>query len=263
MRKAIPLWEKDVPLGVAEGCSPPTLTPYLAGSKVRGAVIVCPGGGYIGRADYEGGPIAEAINRCGCHAFVLDYRVSPHRHPAPLLDAQRALRMVRHRADEWHINPSRVAIMGFSAGGHLCAMAATHYDFGNPQASDLVDRESCRPDAFISCYAVCSFASHVHAGSIKALTGKEQLTRAEAHYFSAAQNVTAATPPAFLWHTAEDEAVPVENTMQLAQALLTHNIPCELHIFPYGQHGIALGQNTPLANAWPDLLNAWLVAEGF
>lgn len=262
--ETICLWERDVPLyDPAIDQPPPSITPFLSGERGRGAVIVCPGGGYAMKAEHERFPIAEAINRCGVNAFTLDYRVAPYRHPAPLLDAQRAIRLVRARAEEFGVDPDHIAILGFSAGGHLCCMAATHYDAGDPDAADPVERVSCRPDGFIPCYAVSGFKSFPHVGSMANLTGKGALSLEEARYFSAEYNVTGDTPPAFLWHTGRDAAVPVELSIRLAQALLDRGVPCALHIFPFGEHGIGLGEGNPQARDWPDLMNTWLIDMGY
>lgn len=262
--EAIRLWEGEAPhFDPGIGQPPPSITPMLSGEKSRGAVIVCPGGGYGMKAEHERFPIGEAIRRFGVNAFTLDYRVAPYRHPAPLLDAQRAIRLVRHRAGEWGIDPDHIAILGFSAGGHLCAMAGTHFDGGDPCAADPVDRASCRPDGFIPCYAVSSFKSFPHGGTLANLTGKTGLSLEEARFFSAEYNVTEETPPAFLWHTAQDDAVPVEQSMRLAQALFDHGVPCALHVFPYGRHGIGLGADNPQAKDWPALLGAWLLDMGY
>lgn len=264
MQERIQLWEGDVPLfDESIGQERPTIKPFFAGEKGRGAVVVCPGGGYVMKAAHEGDPVAQFINRCGVNAFVLDYRVRPYQHPAMLLDAQRAIRLVRHNAAQWDVNPNRIGILGFSAGGHLTTMAATHFDLGDPAAKDPIDRVSCRPDAFIPCYAVAGFHRFRHTGSMQAMTGKENLTPEEARFFSAEYNITEDTPPAFLWHTAEDASVPVENSLNLAQALTDKGIPYALHVFPYGRHGIGLGEDNELAKDWPELLNRWLVSEGF
>ena len=162
----IPLWERAPLFDESFSQPAPSLTPYLLpGGGARGAVIVCPGGGYVVKADHEGAPIAERLNELGFHAFVLDYRVAPYRHPVPLLDVQRAIRLVRHRAQEFGVLPDKIAILGFSAGGHLVCTAATHYDAGDPAALDPIDRESCRPDLFVPCYAVASLTGFCNEGS--------------------------------------------------------------------------------------------------
>lgn len=264
MEKVIKLWENEVPLYDETIDQPaPSIRFFPVEEKGRGAIIICPGGGYAHKADHEGAPIAQTINSFGVNAFVLDYRVSPYRHPAMLMDAQRAIRLVRYHAKDWGIDPDHIGILGFSAGGHLTTMAGTHYDMGDAHATDPVDRMSCRPDAFIPCYAVCSFAQFYHGGSMRNATGKDQLLPAEARYFSAEFNVTEDTPPAFLWHTAQDTSVPVENSLNLATALSTHSVPFSLHIFPYGRHGLGLAQEEPLAAQWPDLLGKWLLNLNF
>lgn len=150
------LWEENTP-GLAPGDSPPTLEPYIIDAPLgrsTAAVIICPGGGYARRADHEGRPVAQWLNSLGISAFVLHYRVAPYRHPYPLLDAKRAIRLVRHRASQWNIDPHRIGVLGFSAGGHLAATLATHFDGGDPMAADPIERQSSRPDLAILCYPV-------------------------------------------------------------------------------------------------------------
>jgi acetyl esterase/lipase len=225
-------------------------------------VIVCPGGGYCGKADYEGAPVARWLNSVGLSAFVLDYRVVPYKHPYPLLDAQRAIRVVRCHALEWGIKPDKIGILGFSAGGHLSATAGTHFDFGSPDAADLVDQESCRPDALVLCYPVVSFGEFRHDGSMVALLG-ENPPDALRFSLSNETQVTNLTPPAFIWHTANDEGVPVENSLLFAGALSKHQVPFELHVFPDGAHGLALGEGHPAVSAWTGLCATWLHGLGF
>ncbi|HRU06949.1 MAG TPA: alpha/beta hydrolase, partial [Candidatus Brocadiia bacterium] len=174
MTEPIRLWPADAP-----GCDPslcpepPVLVPYLVQSgKPRGLVIVCPGGGYSHRAAHEGEPVAQRFNKAGIHAAVVHYRVSPCRHPAPLLDAQRAIRLVRHNAAEWNVLPDHVAILGFSAGGHLASSAAVHFDAGAPASPDPIERHSSRPNAAVLCYPVISFVNYFHAGSVRNLLGE-------------------------------------------------------------------------------------------
>ncbi len=260
----INLWEDEIP-----GFDPsieqekPNLTPFLLDKQQpHGAVIVCPGGGYWGKADYEGTPIARWLNSIGIAAFVLDYRVTPYRHPNPLLDAQRAIRLVRWHAKEWQLKPNRIGILGFSAGGHLASTAGTHFDDGDSQAIDPIDRVSCWPDALVLCYPVITFGEFRHDGSMVALLG-ENPSEELRHMLSNETQVTVHTPPAFLWHTANDEAVPVENSLLFASAMSRNKVPFALHVFPDGPHGLALAEGNPVVSAWTGLCAAWLKGLGF
>lgn len=260
----IPLWPAGVPM--PDGVTPtetPALRPYLlADAAPRGAVIVCPGGGYGHRAPHESEPVARRLNAAGVHAFVLTYRVAPHRHPVPLLDAQRAIRLVRARATDWRVRPDRVGIIGFSAGGHLAATAATQFDAGQSDVADPVARAACRPDAAILCYPVISFGEHRHDGSMRNLLGPHPSDAARAE-LSNETRVTEDTPPCFLWHTADDGAVPVENSLLFAAALRRRRIPFALHVFPRGRHGVGLAETDPVLGVWPTLLTAWLASLDF
>jgi acetyl esterase/lipase len=261
--KAIRLWEGDAPLfDPAFGQPAPALKPFFSGEKVRGAVIVCAGGGYAIRAEKEADPAALSINRCGVNAFVLSYRLTPYRHPAMLLDARRAVRLVRYRAAEWDIDPAHIGILGFSAGGHLAALAATCFDAGEPGAADAADRVSSRPDLFASCYGVNSIA-RMSADFAANLTGKDEPTPEERRALNPVENVSAQTPPAFLWHTAADNHVPVQSSLDLAAALTEHGVPYSLHIFPHGGHALGLAPDTALARDWPELFNKFLLDFGF
>jgi acetyl esterase/lipase len=257
----IQLWPDGHP--AARGEDAPRLTPFpLGGSAPSAAIVVCPGGGYRRRAAHEGEPIARWLNELGLAAFVLDYRVDPHRHPAPLDDAQRAIRTVRARADGWRVDPGRVGILGFSAGGHLAASAATRWRDGDPAAADPIDRQGSRPDLAILCYPVITFGPHRHAGSMTSLLGDDPPEEARAA-LSAERQVGPATPPTFLWHTAEDAAVPVQNSLLFAAALAEHGVPFALHVFPRGRHGLGLAGDDPVVGAWTGLCAAWLRGQGF
>ena len=234
----------------------PSLLPYpMDGAK--GAVVVCPGGGYCMKADHEGRAIAKMFNEAGIAAYVLDYRCKPCHYEAPLSDAKRAIRLVRSMGYE------KVAIMGFSAGGHLCCSAATLYDAGNPDADDPIERISSRPDAFIPCYAVVSFTSFRHQGSVENLLGDKKTDYALLRRFSAELNVTPDTPPAFIWHTSSDSGVPVENSINLAAALNHAGVPVEMHIFPMGRHGLGLAPDEPIVAQWAPLCQNWLLNLGY
>ncbi len=260
----IRLWEEEVP-----GYDPslpqavPNLTPYLLkGEDTTAAVIVCPGGGYHMKAAHEGEPVALWLNSIGISAFVLDYRVHPYQHPYPMMDAQRAIRFVRSQAETYGIDPLRIGILGFSAGGHLAATAGTHYGLGDPEAVDPVERVSSRPDSMVLCYAVISFQTYRHAGSRDALIGNAPSEELIA-YLSNETQVTADTCPTFLWHTADDAGVPVENSLQFATALSRCQVPFALHVFPKGRHGVGLAQDQPELGVWTDLCSQWFGQIGF
>ena len=258
MMEKIFLWQADwAPhMEACGGQAAPSLTPYTADGK-RGAVIVCPGGGYRIKAEHEGAPVAQLLQSAGVSAFVLDYRVAPCPHDAPLSDALRAIRMVRAMGYE------RVAILGFSAGGHLACSAATLYTLGDEGAEDPIERLSSRPDGLISCYSVVSFVNHPHVGSRMKLLGEEFGSLELANRYSAELNVTNDTPPAFIWHTMEDATVPVENSLYLAAALGRVGVPCEMHIFPEGRHGLGLCEEIPHNAQWTRLLLDWLDMQGY
>lgn len=241
----------------------PHLVPVLhRDATLRPLVIVCPGGGYGHRANHEGVEVARWLHELGLHAAVLHYRVKPHRHPAPLHDAQRAIRLVRHHATTWRVDPARILILGFSAGGHLAASATTIHDGGDPGASDPVARQSCRPDGAILCYPVITLGEHRHDGSRRNLLG-DTPDPALVESLSLETRVDARTPPCFLWHTADDGAVPVQNSLLFASALARHRVPHALHVFAHGRHGLGLAQDHPEARAWTGLCATWLRAMGF
>lgn len=249
---AMPLWPEGTPgIDTAAPAFEPTLTPYpIEGAS--GSVIVCPGGGYGGRAPHESGPIAEAFNARGFSAWVLDYRVAPYRHPYPLMDAQRAVRTVRAQAPE-----GQIALLGFSAGGHLVATAGTHYDAGDAAAADEIDRVSCRPDALILCYPVISFGPHGHQGSCLNLLGEDPPPALVADLCNELR-VTPDTPPTFLWHTADDAGVPVMNSLLFAQACAANKVPFELHVYESGPHGLGLAPDRSHIATWVNLAAEWL-----
>jgi acetyl esterase/lipase len=260
----LPLWNNDVPLFDPSIPQPvPTLAPFpVLGGGLRPCVIVCPGGGYCRKAEHEGAPIAQWLNTLGVSAFVLDYRVNPYQHPAPLLDAQRAIRYVRYHAAELGVDARRIAILGFSAGGHLTSTAGTHFDAGNPQAADPVDRVSSRPDALILCYPVITFGEYRHDGSRTALLG-ESPSQEMVDLLSNERQVTPQTPPTFLWHTANDGGVPVENSLLFAAALSRCKVPFDLHVFADGPHGVGLAPDDPALALWTTVCAAWLRKMGF
>jgi len=260
----IPLWSGATPgLDTATPTHVPTIIPFpVERPEPAGAVVVCPGGGYSGRAPHEADPIARRLNDFGIAGFVCHYRVAPYRHPFPMLDAQRAVRWVRAHAAEYNVDPQKVGILGFSAGGHLASTVTTHYDVGDPNAADPVDRMSCRPDASILCYAVISFGRFRHTGSMVNLLGEtppEELRQS----LSNETQVTPDTPPTFLWHTADDGGVPVQNSLLFADALACQRVPFELHVYQSGQHGLGLAPEKPHIATWSQLCGEWLNGLGF
>ena len=262
----IALWPDGAPGAVGkEPLDIPTLTPYLPPpEKATGAaVIVFPGGGYSHLADHEGRPVAEWLNTLGVTAFVLKYRYGPrYHHPSPLLDAARAMRLVRSRATEWHLDPNRIGVLGFSAGGHLASTIGTHFDSGKADATDGIERVSSRPDLMILIYPVITMREFTHAGSKKMLLGdnpSEDLIK----LLSNDEQVTKETPPAFLVHTADDPGVPVENSLRLGAALRKARVPVEIHVYEHGPHGFGLGGKDPILSTWPQWCAEWLKLHGF
>ncbi len=231
-------------------------------SKPTAAVIVCPGGGYTQRADHEGLPVARWLARRGAAGLVLHYRVAPYRHPVPLADARRALRLARARSEQWNLDPRRIGILGFSAGGHLAVSAATVDEDGFDPVDDI-DRLSPACNLFVACYPVITFGPDRHDGSMRALLGEEpDATLTE--QLSLENRVSKRTPPGFIWHTADDKAVPVANALLLAGAMARASRPFALHVFPRGAHGLGLARDAEgSVSAWPDLLEEWLAGEGF
>ena len=263
----IPLWVGHAPGALGdEERDKPTLTIYLPKpSSVNGtAIVVAPGGGY-GHLDsnHEGRQVANWLNALGITAFVLKYRLGPrYHHPIELGDAQRALRLVRSRGQEFGIRPNRVGIMGFSAGGHLASTAATHFDAGDPAAADPVDRMSCRPDFLVLGYPVISFtAPYAHQGSVSNLLGENPDPKLREELSNELQ-VKPQTPPTFLFTTSGDTVVLAENSFAFYLALHKAGVPAEMHIFESGSHSVGLALSDPVLREWPTLLANWLRGRG-
>jgi acetyl esterase/lipase len=263
------LWPKGAPgARGTEDSDQPSLTVYPAPANLATgcAIVVCPGGGYQALAvGHEGDEVCKWLNSFGVTGFLLRYRLAPkYQHPAPMLDVQRALRTVRSRAAEWKLNPERIGVLGFSAGGHLASTAATHFDGGDASATDPVEKVSCRPDFAVLCYPVITFTdeSVMHRGSrnnlIGSQPGAELIER-----LSNEKQVTPQTPPTFLWHTTEDKGVPPGNSVLFSLACVTAGVPAELHIYEKGPHGIGLAKTHPGADQWPVQCAAWLKGRGF
>lgn len=245
-----------------------TIYPAPAGKATGAAVMICPGGGYAALAmDHEGIQIAEWYNEQGVHAFVLKYRLGKwgdkgYRHPSMLNDARRGFRIIRARAAEWGIDPDRIGVMGFSAGGHLASTLATHFDDGNPRAGDPIERVSCLPNFLVLGYPVISLnTEYAHAGSRRFLLGATPSTAAVDSLSNETQ-VTSLTPPTFLFHTNEDSGVPPENSVLFYLALRRAGVPAELHIYEKGKHGVGFAPEDPVLSTWKDRLRDWLVNRG-
>jgi acetyl esterase/lipase len=266
--KVLLLWPDGAPGAKGEEeADKPSLTVFTPpAAKANGAaVIICPGGGYGHLAvGHEGEDVAGWLDDHGVTAFMLKYRIAPrYHHPAPLQDAQRAIRTVRARAREWNIDPSRIGIWGFSAGGHLASTAGTHFDDGKPDAADTIERASCRPDFMVLCYPVITLEPpYAHMGSRHNLLGKDADNKLVESLCNDKQ-VTPRTPPTFLMHTDADKGVPPENSVLFYLALRKAKVPAELHIFEKGPHGVGLAPNDPVLSAWPDRLAAWLGGHGW
>jgi acetyl esterase/lipase len=280
--RTLPLWPGGAP--GAAGSDPgdenhsgdiPTITVYLPPKEraTGSSIVICPGGGYVFLAtEHEGKEVAEWLNSLGVAGVVLKYRIAPrYKHPAPLEDARRAIRTVRSKSKEWGLDPDRVGVMGFSAGGHLASTLATHFREPDPHPTAAMDGLRERPDLAILVYPVVSLtAEYRHKGSARNLLGPDA-SKAKLTEFSNETQVTEKTPPTFLAHTMADAGVPVENSVAFAMALREHKVPFELHVFEKGQHGLGLGTGSkrlkiapePSFEAWPGLCATWLKSRGF
>lgn len=262
------LWQGQAPgaLGT-QAKDRPFLDVYPAGKAGNGcAVVICPGGGYSCLAlDHEGLQVAKWLNTLGVSAFVLHYRHNGdgYQNPAPLSDAQRALRLVRHRAKEWAVDPNRIGVLGFSAGGHLASSLGTHFQTPAYQADDEIDKTSCRPDFMALIYPVITFESpFAHLGSRTNLLGKdagEELVKSFCNHL----RVTKETPPTFLIHANDDKVVLPEHSILFYEALRKENIPVEMHIFLKGGHGFGMNKGVGPAEEWVVLCEKWLKLSGW
>ncbi|MCI0379271.1 MAG: alpha/beta hydrolase [Gemmataceae bacterium] len=265
----IPLWPEGAPgaKGKDDKDTPAVHVSLAPADKANGAaVVICPGGGYGALAmDHEGHQIARWLNDHGIAGIILRYRLGPkYNHPTQLHDAQHAVRFTRHNAKEWRIDPARVGIIGFSAGGHLASSVGTHFDGGKKDAKDPVETQSCRPDFMILLYPVITLQGpYHHAGSRNNLLGKKPDQNLVDHLCNE-KHVSPDTPPTFLVHTHQDKGVRPENSVFFYLALSQHSVPAELHLYEEGAHGLGLGQNhkhLPFAS-WPERCLGWLERRG-
>ena len=261
---SFPLWSGHTPDALGDTANDiPTLTPFLppAGQANGASMLILPGGGYGGLADHEGKGYADWLTTLGVTCYVLKYRLGSHgyHHPVMINDAARGLRLVRSLARQNGLDPARIGIIGSSAGGHLASTLLTHFDAGRANDPDPVEHESSRPDLGILCYAVITLGEFTHQGSKHNLLGPSPSPELVQNLSNELQ-VTAQTPPCFLWHTAADPTVPVENSLLFAEALRRNHVPFSLHIYEKGGHGLGLGKAAP---PWADQCLFWLHERNF
>ncbi|HEY8421872.1 MAG TPA: alpha/beta hydrolase [Thermoclostridium sp.] len=265
INRIIKIWDGISGSKTADGFEPYLETYILSGEKKRGAVLICPGGGYARTSEREAEPIAMQFTAKGYHAFVLYYSVAPNRHPQPLLDVSRAMCIIRENSDNWKVDKDKIAVCGFSAGGHLAASLGVHYDKPYLDAAGIILGEN-RPSAMILAYPVITMKEFAHKGSRDNLLGPNP-DEALINEMSLETQVSEKTPPAFIWHTVEDKSVPVENSLLFASALQKHKVPFELHVYPYGPHGLSLANKEtdngnkgiyPHVSGWINLCIEWL-----
>jgi len=263
----IDIWEGLKYGGEAEDKFRPTMDTYiLKGDKVRGAVLVCPGGAYRYTSPREAEPVAIKFNAAGYHAFVLNYSCAPRIHPQPLMDVSRAMCIIRENAKDWNIDPEKIAVCGFSAGGHAAASLGVFYDAPYLKDVEGLTEGMNKPNALILSYPVISSGEFAHKESFKNLVGRDSSAE-EQKAMSLEYAVTDKVPPTFIWHTFQDTSVPMENTLFFAAALRKNNIPFEMHIYPEGPHGLSLAneetrgenmKNYPHVSTWMALCTEWL-----
>jgi acetyl esterase/lipase len=267
--QTIRLWPGDAPEAKGTACEDtPTLTIFepTRGQENGSAVVILPGGGYSHLSgNLEGRQFADWFTVRGFRAFIVSYRLSSNGYllPVPLLDARRAIQTVRARARDYQINPNRIVVIGFSAGGHLAALAGTQFVAGNPEADDPIERASSRPDYLVLGYpwigAFSPDTAHLSYCKVFNVMDKCEALRLA---YSPDLFVTKETPPTFWYHTYTDKTVPVEQGLRFYEALLKAGVPAEAHIFANGPHGTGLGKGDAALDQWPNLLEIWLRGQG-
>jgi len=268
--QTIRLWPGEAPQAVGKACEDmPTLTIFEPAHNLGNgsAVVILPGGSYLHlAANHEGRQVADWFTTRGFRAFVLSYRLASHGYilPVPLLDARRAVQTVRARARDYQIDPNRIVIIGFSAGGHLAALAGTQFVAGKPDSEDPIERVSSRPDYLVLGYPWIGALSASDSRYLERCKKEYAIDKCEALRtgYSPDLLVTKETPPTFLYHTFNDQSVPVEQGLRFYEALVKAGVPSEIHIFPNGPHGVGLGKGDAVLDQWPSLLESWLRAQG-
>jgi len=263
-----PLWPGAAPGSSATepGDVPELFVSLVTSDQPTAGVVILPGGGYGGHAmDHEGHQLADWFASLGISSAICTYRMrgkgndgKGYGHPYPMLDAQRAIQTLRGRADTWNLDPQRIGVIGFSAGGHLASTVSTHFAETAAASDDSIAKESSRPDYAILCYPVIGFDKpYTHRGSQRNLLG-DHPDPALLKLLSNEEQVSGTTPPTFLFHTAADRPVPVANSIEYFRACRQHGVPVELHVFPNGRHGLGLAKGVPGAEQWPQLCEDWL-----
>lgn len=259
-KKTVYLWGDKSANNGADPAKRPRLDFFIPENKTgkkRAAIIVYPGGGYGGLAAHEGVPFADLFASKGMVSAVCYYRVSPNRYPAPYADGVRAMRIMRSQAESLNVDPDKIGIIGFSAGGHLCSTIATQPALYKDPEDNFAASISARPNRVILGYPVISFEEYGHTGSVKNLLG-DNPSPDMLRQLSNQKQVTGDNPPAFLFHTADDEVVPVQNSFFFAEACVRNKVPTALHVYPNGKHGVGLAVDNPALNGWPEVLMKWL-----
>ena len=251
----IKLWEDKIPYYTEGYDTPNSMTAYTVNTWHKlPAIVVLPGGGYIKRAEHEGVDIAKFYNEMGIHAFVVDYRLYPNMFPCALADAQRAIKIIKDRADELKVDENKIFVIGFSAGGHLASCVATLEDYS--KIGDKYDDISPSVTGAILSYALTSVLPEdglAECGA-KLIDGNDEMLKKLTTYMQIDEN----TPPCFIWHTANDEVVPLEHSLKFAMGLKKHNVPLEMHVFPDGHHGLGLAKFYRDVCKWPELSVKWI-----
>lgn len=235
----------------------PSLKRDLYENRKFPVVLICPGGGYLRQAHHEGQPFAQLFALHGIVGAVLTYRVHPDPYPAAYADACRAMRLLRSKAPHYHLDTEKIGIMGFSAGGHLASTLATQPERYKEPEDDLADEFSARPDKVILGYPVISFSEYAHEGSVTAQLGENPEPQLR-EQLSNHKQLSSESPPAFLFHAADDRGVPVQNSLMYASACLEHDVPVELHVFPKGGHGMGMALENPSLSIWSENLMHWM-----
>lgn len=267
IHKKIEIWKENEYNGADKAFKPILSTYIMENKEKKAAILVLPGGGYGFTSPREAEPIALWANSIGCHSFVLNYSVAPNKHPQPLLDVTRAMCIIRDNAEEWNIDENKIAVCGFSAGGHLTASIAVYWNAPYLQNIEGMSEGKNKPNAVILSYPVITGDEKAHRGSFNNLLG-ENASQEMIYEMSLENHVSKSTPPAFIWATFNDAAVPVESSLLFASSMRKNDIPFELHIFPDGVHGLSLSNKqtwegnpnliNPQTEVWTSLCKKWL-----